>query len=120
MKLHDAHGFVVDAEVGIAGFTTGKWQQIAAAVSTPAALVGAGAGAEGDTVVGLLVIPTTTSPGAVTLYDDTHTVVVFAGGSNSLTCLVPFFIPLGLKSEGSGWYVSTGAGLSVVATGDFT
>lgn len=110
-----------DDVTGITRFTSGEWKHVAGETSNLALTTKAsGAGAAGDTLVGLLVIPTSVSPGAVTIYDDVTTIPVFAGGTDSLTCLVPFFIPLGIKSVGAGWYITTGSGLSVVAVGDFS
>jgi hypothetical protein len=81
-------------------------------------------GATGDLLVGLLVIPATTSPGAISIEDgDTSpgtSMTVFAGGASSVTNLVPFFIPLGIVSVVGAWRVTTGANVSVIAVGDFT
>jgi hypothetical protein len=77
-------------------------------------------GGVGDEIEGVLVVPTTTSPGAITLIDGSTSVVIFAGGASSLSNLVPFGIPLGLRSVSGAWSITTGAGLSVVATGRFS
>ena len=79
-------------------------------------------GAQHDYLAGLLVVPATTSPGAVSIKDASGTAItVFAGGS--LSNLVPFVIPIGAKCTGStspGWKVTTGANVSLLAVGDFT
>jgi hypothetical protein len=74
-----------------------------------------------------LVIPESTSPGAVTLYDSTdgspvdeNVRVIFEGGASSVSNLVPFFIPIGAKSVKGGWKVTTGAAVHVIAIGSFT
>lgn len=72
-------------------------------------------------LAGLLLIPQTTSPGAVSVRDgDGDPITLFEGGAGSVSNLVPFFIPLGVKSRGGAWKVTTGANLSVVALGSFT
>jgi hypothetical protein len=69
---------------------------------------------------GLTIIPATTSPGAVTLKDGDGTArTVFAGGANSVSNLVPFFVPVGARSRAGAWKVTTGANVAAWATGDF-
>lgn len=77
-------------------------------------------GAKGDYLAGLLVIPASTSPGAVAVLDGATSITVFAGGASSVGGLVPFFIPLGLRSTGGAWSVTTGASVSVIAVGAFS
>ena len=78
------------------------------------------AGATGDLLNGLLIIPATTSPGAVTILDNATSIPVFVGGSSSVSTLIPFFVPLGIKSVSGAWKVTTGANVSAIAVGDFT
>jgi hypothetical protein len=87
------------------------------AASQTAQVLG-GAGASTDYIDSLLVIPTSTSPGSVTLIDNATSIVVFAGGASSLSNLIPFCIPLGMI--GGPWKITTGAGLSVIGIGNFT
>jgi hypothetical protein len=89
------------------------------AASQTAQVLG-GAGAVGDVLHGLLVVPATTSPGAIAILDGSTSVTVFTGGATSVADLKPFFIPLKLKSVNGAWKVTTGAAVSVVASGDFT
>ena len=78
-------------------------------------------GAIGDCLAGLLVIPATTSPGAVSIKDGSGTAItVFTGGATSTSNLVPFFIPLNLASTLGAWQVTTGTNVSVLAIGFFT
>jgi hypothetical protein len=91
-----------------------------AASQTTQALTGGSGGATGDYLSHCVVIPTTTSPGVVTIIDNATTVYAFPGGASSLSNLVPFAIPIGSKSVSGAWKVTTGAGLSVVCTGKFT
>lgn len=91
-----------------------------AVAASAAAQVLGGAGAAGDLLNGLLVIPATTSPGAVTILDNATSMVVFTGGASSVGSLVPFFVPLGARSVSGPWKVTTGANVSVIAVGSFT
>lgn len=77
-------------------------------------------GAKGDFVLGLLVVPTSLSPQAISVLDGATSITVFAGGANSIGSLQPFYIPLGWTSVSGAWSVTTGSGLSVVAGGRFT
>lgn len=80
-------------------------------------------GAAGDLINGLLIVPATTSPGAVTLRDGSspdQSFIVFTGGGSSVSNLVSFYIPLGIRSVIGAWKVTTGTNVSVVAMGDFT
>lgn len=78
-------------------------------------------GAAGDYLEGLVVVPASTSPGAVQIKDGANDpITVFAGGASSLSNLVPFTVPLGLRSNAGAWQVTTGANVSVIAAGDFT
>lgn len=80
-----------------------------------------GSGAVGDTLYQLLVIPLTTSPGEVSIEDGSTNTVVFAGGADSVSTLIPFTIDLGgIKSASGGWEITTGANVRVVAIGRFT
>lgn len=78
-------------------------------------------GAIGDLLAGLLIVPATTSPGAVSIKDGAGSAItVFTGGASSVSGMVPFFVPLGIKATGAGWKVTTGANVSAIAVGDFT
>lgn len=77
-------------------------------------------GAAGDYLAGLLIVPATTSPGAVSIKDGAGSAItVFAGGSFSVSNLVPFFVPLGIKSLSGAWKVTTGANVSAIGIGNF-
>lgn len=77
-------------------------------------------GAVNDYIEGILVIPATTSPGAVALLDNATSITVFAGGASSLSNLVPFYIPLAMLSVSGAWKLTTGANLSCICMGKFT
>jgi hypothetical protein len=97
----------------------GDYETIAASQSDQA--MGATGGA-GDRLGGLLIVPATTSPGAVSIKDGSgSSITVFAGGASSVSDLKPFFVYLGdARSLSGAWKVTTGANVSVVAFGDFT
>lgn len=78
-------------------------------------------GAAGDFLAGILVIPATTSPGLITIKDGAGSAItLFAGGATSVSNLVPFYIPLNIKSLSGAWKISTGANVSAIGIGNFT
>lgn len=89
------------------------------AASQTAQTLGA-TGASGDIIAGILVIPATVSPGNVLLLDNATSITVFAGGTNSVLTLHPFYIPLGLRSVSGAWKITTGADVSCIGIGEFT
>ena len=89
------------------------------AASQTAQALGA-TGATGDYIVGILVVPATTSPGNVLLLDNATSITVFVGGASSVSNLVPFFIPIGAKSVSGAWKITTGANVSCIGIGKFT
>jgi hypothetical protein len=102
-----------------AALTIGTNYEAVAASQTNQVL--GGAGATGDLLVGLLVVPASTSPGAISIKDGSATAItVFAGGASSVSNLVSFFVPLNIKSTGGAWQVTTGTNISVIGVGSFT
>ena len=95
-------------------------EYVAVAASQTGALLKASAGNVGDLLDGLLVIPATTTPGAIDILDGATSITVFAGGVGSVSNLVPFFIPIGALSVNGAWSVTTGANVSVIAVGRFS
>src|SRR3954465_14794184 len=78
-------------------------------------------GATGDYLAGVLIVPATTSPGAVSIKDGGGSAVtIFTGGTTSVSNLVPFFVPLGIKSTAGAWSITTGSNVSVIGVGAFT
>jgi hypothetical protein len=66
-------------------------------------------------------VPTTTSPGAVSVKDGAGSAItIFTGGATSVSNLVPFYVPLGIKSVAGAWKVTTGSAVSAIASGAFT
>ena len=109
-RLHIEHA-------SLTNLGAGEYETVAA--SQTAQVIGL-TGAAGDYIVGILVIPATTSPGQVLLLDGATSITVFVGGASSVSDLVPFFIPLGMKCTGAAWKITTGANVSVIASGNFT
>lgn len=96
----------------------GEYETVAASQTTQS--LGA-TGGVGDYLVGLLVVPATTSPGNVQIKDGSNgAITVFTGGASSVSNLVPFYIPLGMKSVQGAWQVTTGTNVSVIGIGEFT
>lgn len=78
-------------------------------------------GATGDLLASVLIVPATTSPGAVSIKDGSGgAVTVFAGGANSVATLHPFAVPVNIRSGAGAWQITTGANVSVIASGNFT
>lgn len=99
--------------------TTGPTDYETVAAGQTAQVLGT-AGAAGDYLDHLLIVPATTSPGAVTILDNATSITVFAGGASSVSTLIPFAVPIGAKSVSGAWKVTTGANVSVVAVGEFS
>lgn len=78
-------------------------------------------GATGDFLAGVLIVPGTTSPGAVSIKDGAGSAItIFTGGASSVSNLVPFMVPLGMYSTGGAWKVTTGANVTCIGIGRFT
>jgi hypothetical protein len=76
-------------------------------------------GALSDDLDYLVVIPSSTTVGKIQLKDGAGTAFdVFAGGT--LSNLVPFTIPCGMRSRAGAWSVITLAGATVLAVGNFS
>ncbi len=105
----------------LTNFGAGEYETVAASATAQA--LGA-TGAAGDYLSGVLVVPATTSPGSVTLYDGSSSpdvgITLFVGGATSVSNLVPFFIPLGMISLNGAWKITTGSNVSCIGTGNFT
>ena len=78
-------------------------------------------GTSGDHLLAVLIIPASTSPGAVQIKDGSATAItIFAGGASSVGSLVPFVVPLGIDSVSGAWQITTGASVSAIGIGRFT
>jgi hypothetical protein len=99
-----------------------RYQAVAA--SQTATVLQSSSGATGDYLSHCVIYPTSTSPGAVTVFDNTNTAansaVLFAGGSTSTSNLTPIAVPVGAVSLNGAWKVTTGSAVSVVCYGKFS
>lgn len=66
----------------------------------------------------IIVIPATTSPGAVTILDGATSIPIFPGGATSVVDLKPFILEVDMLAAGK-WSVTTGLNVSVIAVGWF-
>lgn len=91
------------------------------AASQPDQVMGA-TGASGDYLAGVLIVPGTTAAGAVSIKDGGGSAITLfpGGGTTALTTLIPFFVPLGIKSVSGAWKVTTGANVTAIGIGQFT
>jgi hypothetical protein len=100
--------------------TAAMYRTVAASQST-SQISTSGDGAVGDYLDSLVIIPASTSAGAVTLFDGTTTVMLTAafptGATNGAN---PYSIPIGIAATSTkGWNITTGAAVSVIAVGRF-
>lgn len=116
--INRSDGTAVDPDAASPVYASGREYETVAASQTAQVLGATGAAA--DVLDGLLIVPATTSPGNVIILDNATSITVFAGGASSVSNLVPFYVPLGLASVSGAWKVTTGANVSVVASGNFT
>jgi hypothetical protein len=81
-----------------------------------------GAGAVGDLLATVHIIPSTTAPGDVSIKDGSNAaIVIFKGGAGiTENDLKPITVQLRLLSTVGGWSIVTGANVTVLAAGDFT
>lgn len=114
-------GVIIHDAAGTPLSTDADYETVAA--SSTDQILGA-TGAAGDFLAGVLIIPATTSPGAVSIKDGNGSgITIFTGGASSVSNLVPFFVPLGILSVNAttpGWKVTTGTNVSAIGVGDFT
>jgi hypothetical protein len=76
-----------------------------------------GTGGVADFISHVLVVPATTSPGAITLIDGATSITIFAGGT--VSDIRPFAVPLMMYSKNGAWKLTTGSNVSVIAVGTF-
>ncbi len=82
---------------------------------------GGGGGGINDYLGGVLIIPATTSPGAVTVSDGGGTSrTIFTGGASSVLDLKPIPVPIGAFSQTGAWSITCGSSVSVQPLGKFT
>lgn len=94
----------------------GDYETVAAS-STDQAM---GTGAQGDYISHIIIIPASLTPGAVSIKDGAGgDITIFAGGASSVSNLVPFVVPLGMRSTSGAWKITTGANVSAIGVGNF-
>lgn len=116
-NINTSASTIATKTTALANAVAGEYETVAA--SQTAQVLGA-TGAAGDFISHVLVVPASTSPGAVTLLDNATSITVFAGGSSSVSSLVPFVIPLNMVSVSGAWKLTTGSSVSCIAVGSFT
>lgn len=85
-------------------------------VYIPASQTGTAGGNANDLLDCLLVIPATTSPGAVRIEDGAGTnYTLFAGGTDSVSTLIPFPIDMRNIPATTAWKITTGANMAAIA-----
>lgn len=95
----------------------GEYETVAASQTDQAM---GGTGARDDYLAGVLIVPATTSPGAVSIKDGTGSAItIFTGGAGSVSNLVPFYVPIGAVSGDGAWKITTGANVSAIGFGRF-
>jgi hypothetical protein len=107
----------ISGTVSLQDISAAEYETVAA--SQTAQVLGS-SGGTGDYVSHILVVPATTSPGAISLIDGATSISVFPGGTNSVSNLVPFVIPIGARSLTGSWKITTGGNVSCIAFGNFT
>lgn len=81
-------------------------------------ILGNSSGGKGDILQRLIIIPATTSPGAVSIKDGSNAAItIFVGGT--VVDISSFHIEIGSTSEQGAWQITTGANVSVIAVGRF-
>jgi hypothetical protein len=80
-----------------------------------------GAGAVGDYLNQITIIPLTTSPAAVQIKDGSGSAItVFVGGASSVQGLAPMNVFIEAASKIGGWSIICGANVQVLYSGSFS
>lgn len=96
------------------------YNTVAASQTAQVLKSGTRTGSKNDLLRIVVIIPATTSPGAVTLIDNGVSITLFAGGATSVQALTPVYVELNARAQGqSGWAVTTGAAVSCICIGAF-
>lgn len=93
----------------------GEYETVAASQTTQA--LGA-TGATGDYLDHCVIIVATAATAATSIIDNATTIVAFANSPGG--GIGTYDIPIRARSTSGAWKITTGAGASVVCTGDFT
>lgn len=98
--------------------TDGPAGYYATVAASQTAQVLGGNGNRGDYLETVVIVPTTTAAGAVTIIDGSTSIVVFQTGT--LADLKPFHVYVKAYSKTGPWKITTGANVAVIAVGRFT
>lgn len=94
------------------------WETVAASATDQ---IMGGNGAKGDYLGSVLIIPGTTSPGAVQIKDGAGSAItIFTGGATSVVGLQPIPVPLGITSLSGAWKITTGTNVTAIGFGKWT
>ena len=93
----------------------GEYETVAASQTDQ--VIGA-TGAIGDYLAGLVIVVATAATAAVSIKDGSTSISVFPNSPGG--GIGTYYVPLGIKSVSGSWKITTGAGSSVIAVGDFT
>lgn len=78
-------------------------------------------GAAGDFLHKVIIVPATTSPGAISIKDGSgSSITIFAGGASSVADLKPIPVEFNIRSTNGAWKLTTGANVSALGIGRFT
>lgn len=98
-----------------AQYNAGEYETVAASQTDQ--VLGA-TGAIGDYLDRIVIFVATAATGAVTIKDGATTIGSFANSPGG--GIGPYVLQLGIRAVGAGFSITTGAGSSVLAIGDFT
>lgn len=114
VTLVDEEGQLIDPRQSLSG--GGEYETVAASQTTQT--LGA-TGAVGDYLEGLLCVVATAATAQVQIKDGSDTAITVLPNSPG-GGIGTYPIPIGLTSRTGAWQITTGAGVSVVAVGNFT
>jgi len=119
--VHGAEGFT-DGDVAtsnplpVEDHGVGKQYKFVAASSTNFALENS-VGTIGDEITSILVIPTSSTPGTISIKDGIGSSMTVWAGTGSDR---PFALPIRAKSFNGGWSITTGANVTAFVSGQFS
>lgn len=109
----------VSGKVSLTDISDGNYKTCPASATTTCAQ--GGVGAIGDYLAEVVIIPGTTAAGIVQIQDGANSAITIwqGGATTALVTLIPFAVPLGIKSTNGAWKVITNANVTAIATGHF-
>lgn len=87
------------------------------AASQTAQVLG-GTGAAGDYIDGIILVVATAATAATSILDGATSISIFPNSPGG--GIGTYYVPLGLYSVSGPWKITTGAGVSVIAVGNFS